>query len=127
MGYRPDTAATGQQALEQTREPFFNVAILDIRLPDMNGTELLAQLKELRPDTTCIMVTGYASLQTSIRATNAGAYAYILKPLDIDQVSTLLEQALEQQRLVFENRRLLRQLEALRDVTDTARSEEHTS
>jgi serine phosphatase RsbU (regulator of sigma subunit)/CheY-like chemotaxis protein len=120
MGYRTDTAATGHQALEKVRERFFNVAVLDIRLPDMNGTELLAQLKELQPDTTCIMVTGYASLQTSIRATNAGAYAYIIKPLDIDYVSTLLQQALEQQRLLFENRRLLRQFKALSEVTDTA-------
>src|SRR5438270_8993702 len=77
MGYHADTAATGQQALEKVREQFFNVAILDIRLPDMYGTELLAQLKEVHPDTTCIMVTGYASLQTSLRAINAGAYAYI--------------------------------------------------
>lgn len=120
MGYHPETAATGHEALEKVRQRFFNVAILDIRLPDMNGTELLAQLKELQPDTTCIMVTGYASLQTSIRATNAGAYAYILKPLDIDHVSNLLQQALEQQRLLFDNRRLLRQFQALSDVTDTA-------
>src|SRR5439155_2428857 len=87
---------------------------------DMYGTELLAQIKELEQDTICIMVTGYASLQTSIQATNSGAYAYIIKPIDIDRVSTLLHQALEQQRLLFDNRRLLRQYEALSNVTDTA-------
>jgi serine phosphatase RsbU (regulator of sigma subunit)/CheY-like chemotaxis protein len=122
MEYHADTAATGQEALEKVRNRFFNVAILDIRLPEMDGTELLAQIKAVHPDTTCIMVTGYASLQTSLRAINAGAYAYIIKPLDIDHVSSVLQQALEQQRLVFENRRLLRQYTALSEVTDTALS-----
>jgi serine phosphatase RsbU (regulator of sigma subunit)/DNA-binding response OmpR family regulator len=120
MGYHPETAATGLQALEKVQQRFYNIAVLDIRLPDMNGTELLAQIKELQPDTTCIMVTGYASLQTSIRATNAGAYAYIIKPLDIDHVSGLLKQALEQQRLLFDNRRLLQQFKSLSEVTDIA-------
>lgn len=122
MGYHADTAATGQQALEMVQDRFFNVAILDIKLPDMYGTELLARLKEVHPDTACIMVTGYASLQTSLRAINAGAYAYIIKPLDIDHVSNVLQQALSQQRLLFENRRLLRQFRALSEVTDTALS-----
>jgi serine phosphatase RsbU (regulator of sigma subunit)/CheY-like chemotaxis protein len=120
MEYQADTAATGQEALDMVRSRFFNVAILDIRLPEMDGTELLAQIKAVHPDTTCIMVTGYASLQTSLRAINAGAYAYIIKPLDIDHVSNVLQQALEQQRLVFENRRLLRQYTSLSEVTDTA-------
>jgi DNA-binding NtrC family response regulator len=109
LGYRAATAATGEQALALLRERFFHAAILDVRLPDMNGTELLAQLKARHPDTVAVMVTGYASLQTSIRATNAGAHAYILKPLDFGHVISLLQQALGQQRSVFEDRRLLSQ------------------
>jgi serine phosphatase RsbU (regulator of sigma subunit)/CheY-like chemotaxis protein len=122
MGYRVESAGTGRQALDILQDRFFNVAILDIKLPDMYGTELLARLKEVHPDTTCIMVTGYASLQTSMKAINAGAYAYILKPLDIEHVCRILQQAIEQQRLLFENQRLLRRLTALSEVTDTALS-----
>src|SRR5258708_6353622 len=108
MGYRADSAGTGQQALERERERFYNVALLDIMLPDMNGTELLARIKEVQPLTACIMVTAYASFQSSHRALNSGAYAYILKPLDIPKMSEVIQQALDQQRLLFENRRLLR-------------------
>src|SRR5947209_18677233 len=113
MGYRADSAGTGEQALQKAREQFYNIAILDIRLPDMIGTELLERIKELQPLTTCIMVTGFASLSSSMKAINLGAYAYIIKPLNIDQVTRVIEQALEQQRLLIENRRLLRRLGAL--------------
>jgi DNA-binding NtrC family response regulator len=117
MGYRAESAATGQQALALLRERFFHAAILDVRLPDMNGTELLTRLKELHPDTVAIMVTGYASLQTSIRATNAGAAAYVLKPLDFEQLVSLLQQALDQQRSLLEERRLFRESqERIRDL-----------
>jgi serine phosphatase RsbU (regulator of sigma subunit)/DNA-binding response OmpR family regulator len=120
MGYRADSAGTGEQALEKARDQFYNIAILDIRLPDMPGTDLLERIKEVQPLTTCIMVTGYASLSSSMRAINSGAYAYIIKPLNIEHVSGVIQQALEQQRLLFENRRLLRRLRALSEVTDTA-------
>src|SRR5947209_874742 len=122
MGYRADSAGTGEQALEKARGQFYNIAILDIRLPDMYGTELLERIKEVQPLTTCIMVTGFASLQSSMQSINSGAYAYIVKPLDIDRVSGVIRQALEQQRLLFENHRLLRELGALSEVTDSALS-----
>src|SRR5438093_13261984 len=88
----------------------------------MYGSPLLARIKEVQPLTSCIMVSAYASLQTSMRAINSGAYAYIVKPLDIEHVSSVIQQALEQQRLLFENTRLLRRLQALSEVTDTALS-----
>src|SRR6266849_1462176 len=122
MGYHTESAGTGQQALEKVRERFYNVAILDIRLPDMYGTELLPQIKEMQPHTTCIMVTGYAAVQNAVMALNAGAYAYLVKPLDIDHVGNVIKQALERQRLLFDNARLLRRLQALSEVTDTALS-----
>jgi DNA-binding NtrC family response regulator len=108
-GYHVETAATGQEGLEKLRGRFFQAALLDIRLPDMYGTELLDRLKELHPDTAAIMVTGYASLQTSMRALNSGAYAYLLKPLDFEHLLGIIQQALEQQRSVFESRRLMHQ------------------
>jgi DNA-binding NtrC family response regulator len=106
-GYHAEAAATAQQALEQARERYFHAAIIDIRLPDMNGTELLVQLKALQPDIAALLVTGYASLQTAIKAVRSGASDYLLKPLDMDCLFSVIEQALARQRSVLESRRLL--------------------
>jgi DNA-binding NtrC family response regulator len=109
QGHHVETAATGEQALEKLQGRFFHAALIDVRLPDMNGTDLLVRLKERHPDTAAILVTGYASLQTSIRAVNAGAFAYVLKPLDFEALLSHLWKALDQQRSLLEERRLLRQ------------------
>jgi serine phosphatase RsbU (regulator of sigma subunit)/DNA-binding response OmpR family regulator len=122
MGYRAEAAATGQQALELMQTRAFDVALLDIRLPDMRGTDLLSRIREMHPNTKCIMATGYASVDTSVSALNAGAYAYIEKPLNLDKVSAAIDQAVERLTLERQNRALVRELQALRDVTDNALS-----
>jgi signal transduction histidine kinase/DNA-binding response OmpR family regulator len=103
-GYETDTAETGREAIKKAQERFFNVALLDIRLPDMEGTELLAPLKEMHPDMALILVTGYASLETAVQALNEGASAYITKPLNLDEVLANVREALEKQRLLKEKR-----------------------
>ena len=105
-GYESETAGTGRQAIEKARERFFNLALLDIKLPDMEGVELLAPLKEIHPDIVMIMITAYASLETAVRALNAGASAYITKPLNMDEVLATVREALKKQHIVMENRRL---------------------
>ncbi len=122
-GYETETAGTGREALEKSQGRFFNLALLDIRLPDMAGIELIAPLKEMHPDMVVILVTAYASLETAVQALNEGASAYIIKPLNMDVVLATVRQALEKQQLIEEKRRAeeaLRQrtaqLEALRQV-----------
>ncbi len=110
-GYETETAGTGREAIQKASKQFFNVALLDIKLPDMEGVELLAPLKEIHPDMLVIMVTAHASLETAVRAMNEGAYAYIPKPLNMDEVLATVREALEKQRLVMENRRLYRKVE----------------
>jgi DNA-binding NtrC family response regulator len=107
MGYHITTAASGQQALDAAQQQPFHVAILDIRLPDMFGTELLTQLKAAQPDMVSVMVTGYASLTTAIQALNTGASAYIAKPLDMEHLWGVVAQAVDRQWHVLEERRLL--------------------
>jgi DNA-binding NtrC family response regulator len=85
-GYETETAGTGREAIEKAREEFFNLALLDIKLPDMAGVELIAPLKEMHPDMEVIMVTAYASLETAVQALDEGASAYITKPLNMDEV-----------------------------------------
>ena len=104
-GYETDTAGTGQEALEKARGRFFNVALLDIKLPDMEGVELLMPLKKIHPDMIVFMITGYPSLETSIRTSLEGALAYITKPLDIDSVLTAVRKALDKQRRVIKSKK----------------------
>ncbi len=120
-GYETETAGTGQEALEKAQERSFNLALLDIRLPDIEGIELLAPLKEMHPDMAVILVTGYASLKTAVRAMNEGASAYITKPLNMDEVLAIVGEALGKQRLVMENRRLYQ--EVRRELTERKRAE----
>jgi two-component sensor histidine kinase len=109
-GYEIETAGTGREAIEKAQTRFFNVALLDIKLPDMEGVELLAPLKELHPDMEIIMITAHASLETAMCALNRGASLYITKPLNMEEVLPTTEEVLEKQRLVMENKRLLQEL-----------------
>jgi GAF domain-containing protein/CheY-like chemotaxis protein len=122
MGYAADTAECGQEALDKFARRPYNLALLDIRLPDMTGTDLLARLKEVSPETLYIIATGYASIKSSIEALNNGAYAYITKPLEVTQISSIFDQAIKRQQLERENRRLFAELAALSELTNTALS-----
>jgi len=95
-GYIVDLAATGMEAIKRTEETAYNVALLDIRLPDMEGVELLKLMKDAVPRTRKIMVTGYPSMQNAVAALNKNADAYLIKPVDIEK---LLNTVKEQLRL----------------------------
>jgi two-component system cell cycle response regulator len=102
--YETDTAGTGKEAMDKAQGRFFNLALLDIKLPDMEGVELLAPLKEMHPDMVMVMITAYASTETAIQALDDGASAYITKPLNMDEVLATIREALEKQHLVFDKR-----------------------
>jgi PAS domain S-box-containing protein len=110
-GYETETAGTGGEAMERARERFFNVALLDVRLPDMEGVALLAPLKALHPDMALVIATGHASLQSAMDALNHGAASYITKPLAMDEVLAKVEGILEKQRLIREKRQAEKLLE----------------
>jgi DNA-binding NtrC family response regulator len=97
-GYLVETVENGQQAIKASNEWFFNVALIDIRLPDMEGTKLLEILKEPEPKMVKIIITGYASLQNAIEAVNKGADGYVLKPFDAAELLAMIEKHLEKQR-----------------------------
>jgi DNA-binding NtrC family response regulator len=92
-GYIVDLAATGREAIKRTEETAYNVVLIDIRLPDIEGVELLKLMKDAVPRTRKIMVTGYPSMQNAIAALNKNADAYMIKPIDIEKLlNTLKEQ-----------------------------------
>ena len=102
--YVIETASTGQEALKKVQDKFFNVVLLDIKLPDVEGIELLASLKELQPDIVVIMVTGYPTMETAMRAVNEGAAAYITKPLNMNEVLTTIREAIERQHIEIQSK-----------------------
>ncbi len=106
-GYEAQTARGGSEALSKAENCPFDLALLDIRLPDMVGTDLLARLKKLHPDMVVIMLTGFTTLETAVDSLHQGAYAYIVKPITLDKISPIVEQSLEKQRSVREERRLM--------------------
>lgn len=112
-GYSVVTATRGKEVLKKIEEDFFNLALLDIMLPDIDGLELLRIIKEKYPDTVVIIITGYASLDSSITALTEGAFSYIVKPFDITELITTVQRGLEKQRLSLENRRLLQEMAEL--------------
>lgn len=96
-GYTVSTAESGKKALELAGGKKFDLAILDIKLPDTDGTELMKKLKIISPHMEIIITTGYASLQNAILALREGAFDYLTKPLDIEEVIISVERAIEKQ------------------------------
>jgi len=123
-GYEVVVAVTGREALKKARRRFFNLTLLDVKLPDVEGIKLLAPLQKMHPDMVTIMVTAYASLETAVQALNEGARAYITRPLNMDAVLTTITEALEKQHLMMENRRLYQ--EARQELVERKRAEEKT-
>lgn len=110
-GYEVIGLERGAEALETIRGNHFDVIITDIRLPDADGMDILELAKEINPDAAVIMMTGYASMETAVDAVNHGAYAYFLKPINPDELKTAIANALKQQRLLGENKRLVDSLQ----------------
>ena len=97
-GYIVDTAECGKEAIEKSHKNFYNATLIDIRLPDMEGTELLAAMKETTPKMVKIIITGYPALQNAMEAVNKGADAYVLKPPKMKELLSTLKEHLQKQK-----------------------------
>jgi len=123
-GYQTETASTGEEALAKAKEGSFSVALLDIRLPDMEGVELLKPLQKIHPDIVMFIITGYASLKTATRALNEGASGYFTKPVDVDDLLAKIKDNVEMQHLRGENVELYDALQ--QELADRKRAEAET-
>jgi len=94
-GYEIDVAETGKEAMEKAENNHFDLALVDIRLPDMDGTDLLAKLKKQLQHTVKIMITGFPSLETGVKALDEGADAYLVKPVKPQELLMLLDEKLK--------------------------------
>ena len=98
-GYIVDVAKDGYEAIAMTEQASYNVALIDIRLPDVDGVELLTRIRDTVPKMRKIMLTGYPSVQNAIEAVNRKADAYLVKPVDIARLLTTIETHLELQKM----------------------------
>ncbi len=110
-GYRVHPAESGEKASAAVREEPFELIILDMVLPRVDGLEVMKEILTLRPEVPVIMITGYASVETAIKAMKMGAADYIVKPFRMEEVELVVAKALERSHLRRENVSLRRQLE----------------
>ena len=112
-GYECRVAANGRVALELFRQKSPDLVLSDIVMPEMDGLKLLAQLREIDTDVPVIMVTAMHDISIALEAIRNGAYDYVLKPFEKDQLYLSVHRALEHRRLVMENRTYQSDLERL--------------
>jgi DNA-binding NtrC family response regulator len=96
-GYAVDVAMSGSEAIKKSEAATYNIALIDIRLPDMDGIEVLTRMKDRIPKVRKIIVTGYPSMQNAIDAVNRKAEAYVVKPVDLDKLLELIREQLKLQ------------------------------
>jgi DNA-binding NtrC family response regulator len=111
-GYEVETALSGQEALEKLGQESFDLVITDLKMPGMDGMELLAKIRERDPEMIIIMITGYSTVQTAVQAMKMGALDYIPKPFTPEELIVVVEKALDKKKLIFENIYLRKELEA---------------
>lgn len=102
LGYLVETAASGFEALDKLKLSGFDLMFVDVKMPGMNGVELLEKIKEEYPDTIVIIITAYGSIDTAVEAMKKGAADYLLKPFKPEQLSLVMEKVLNQKKLITE-------------------------
>jgi DNA-binding NtrC family response regulator len=95
QGLAVTAAGSGPEALEELRNHAYDVILLDIRMPGMDGLETLTQIKKLRPDTEVIMLTGHASVDLALEINKRGGYDYLLKPCPLEEILLKIDAAFE--------------------------------
>jgi DNA-binding NtrC family response regulator len=96
-GYSVDIAGSGNEAIKKTQKNHYDLMLIDIRLPDMEGTELLTKIRDTTPKIRKIIITGYPTLSNAVTAVNKGADAYVMKPFDVEKVLETVKEQLEKQ------------------------------
>ena len=110
-GYEVNTALNGLEALGLYRKDSYDLVIADLKMPQMDGIELLKQLKLEFPDVSLIMMTAYGSIRTAVDAMKMGAYDYVAKPVSAEEIRLVIQRAFERQNLITEIRTLRKELE----------------
>jgi two-component system response regulator HydG len=117
-GFQVQKADDGQTAVQAVEERFYDLILMDVQMSKMDGIEALKRIKEISPGIPVIIMTAYASVNTAVDALKSGAYDYLTKPLDIDELKILVQKALRHQQLEKENIFLREQLKGRFDFSN---------
>jgi DNA-binding NtrC family response regulator len=109
-GYKVEAAETGESGLIKMRDQAFDLVVTDLKLPGIDGMDVLKGVKKVRPETTVIMITAYATVDSAVEAMKEGAEDYIAKPFNLEEIRIVIRKAMEKQKLVSDNRALREQL-----------------
>jgi DNA-binding NtrC family response regulator len=109
-GYGVETALSGEEAITRGTDHLFDLIITDVRMGDKDGMDVLRSFKKISPETTVIMITAFGSIETAIEAIREGAFDYISKPFKLEEIKLTVCRALEQRRLIQENKFYRREL-----------------
>jgi two-component system response regulator AtoC len=128
-GYTVESVGTAKEAIEKSKRKFYNLALIDIRLPDMEGIELLTKFRETTPRMRKVIVTGYPTLQNAVDAVNKGADAYIVKPFDVEKVLKTIQEQLSKQQTEkeYSQERVAKFIEARVRELDMEKEASHSS
>ncbi len=104
-GYAAEVVETGEDAIDMAQDRFFNVNLIDLKLPDISGIDVLKTFRKKYPSRMNIIITGFATLQNSVEALNLGANAYIMKPIDPKKLDGMIKECLKRQRKILKETR----------------------
>lgn len=123
-GYEVETASGGKEALERLAETPFVLVLSDLKMPHLDGIALLEQVRELYPDTIFILMTAFGTIDSAVSVLRRGAYDYLTKPLDLEDLVSTVARALEHRRVVTQNKRLMEFLQEKNVVLEHLNREE---
>ncbi|MGE5351088.1 MAG: sigma-54-dependent transcriptional regulator [Acidobacteriota bacterium] len=109
-GFEVTLASCGKEGIETVKEKTIDLVLTDYRMPDMTGQEVLKALKKINPEIVVILMTAYGTIETAVEAMKEGAFYYLQKPVNLDELDILIERSLMQKQLVGENRKLKEEL-----------------
>lgn len=112
LGHDVDGASDGGEAIEKAKTKFYDLVISDLKMPSMTGIELMNKIRQLHPNTAFIIMTGFGTIESAIEAIKAGAFHYITKPFELDDIAMLIDKALRFNRLQQDNEMLKKQVQS---------------
>ncbi len=127
-GYVTVTAPDGQTALDKVRQDPYSIVLVDLKMPGMDGLQVLEAIRKIQPDVSIVMITAYATVETAVKAIKLGAYDYIVKPFDPEELTLMIQKIVRQQETVRENavlRKALRGHYTFHDIVSASPSMGH--
>jgi two-component system response regulator PilR (NtrC family) len=121
-GYKVDTATDGNQAMDRILHGRFDLIITDLKMPGASGLDVLKRALSLDPDTSVVIITAFATLQSALEAVHEGAYDYVTKPFRLEEMLVTVGNAFKRTQLIAQNRFLLEKLRGGSDNGDTISS-----